>query len=163
MDNYIAKPVKKAELLRIINKYTSSQLYNNKEKTTTKHPEKPKFKKINGEEVIDAKIALNQLDGDSNLYKKICLVYKNKSQEKLDALEKAIDKKSFQEAERLSHSLKSSSENIGAENAKQIACKLEINLIEGIAEITLLKMQYEKLKFEVSKVLTVLNDSEWLK
>ncbi len=163
MNDYISKPVKKAELLKIINSYVSSQPINSKvEQTIAAETLYEKFDLFNAEDVINSNLALDQLDGDINVYKKICSVYKNKSQDKLTAIKEAINVKNYKKVEILSHSLKSSSENIGAMKAKKVASKLEMNLDEGNANIKLLKMQYEKLNSEVLKVIKILSESEWI-
>lgn len=75
--------------------------------------------------IVDKQAALARLDGDKELYAEVVALYKEDAPVQLENLKRAHSQKSLTELERLAHSLKSASANIGAIKMTQAALDLE--------------------------------------
>lgn len=99
---------------------------------------------------------IKQLMGED--FKKLLAVYISDNKKRLVDLEEMIHKRDYREIKLISHSMKSSSANIGADQASNLAASIEQYAIsESIANIQDLLPQLKK---AFDEVIQILNNEE---
>ena len=97
MDGYVAKPIRQAELLAEIERFTRSP---------GPSPQKPSSPA--GDDCIDWQTAWANLEGDRNLLSELALLFLDDLPQQMEAIHRAADKIQAHDLERLAHRLKGS-------------------------------------------------------
>ncbi|MBW1971225.1 MAG: response regulator [Deltaproteobacteria bacterium] len=107
MDDYIAKPIRARELLKVIKKWSKKEVevYQIKDQ---------KEKKRITKEPIDLKKAINRTGGNKEEYLEILELYLNEIPKQLEKLKKAMLKGNSEEVSRIAHSIKGASAQVEA-------------------------------------------------
>lgn len=99
---------------------------------------------------------IKQLMGED--FHKLVAIYISDNKKRLDELDEKIHKCDYLEIKQIAHSMKSSSANIGADQASSIAANIEQYAIsESIANILVLLPQ---LKIAIAEVFQILNNEQ---
>ena len=114
MDGYIAKPIRPAELLAQIERFTERQ------EPTPQKPPSP-----SGDGCIDWQAAWANLEGDRNLLSELALLFLDDLPQQMEAIHRAVDNREVHDLERLAHRLKGSVGNFAAKPAFEAAFHLE--------------------------------------
>jgi CheY-like chemotaxis protein len=136
MDGYVSKPIKAEELFAVIEGPLTTSA-ENKEKIdmesenidSEKQSEAEEEQKL--EDVFDKKAALNQVDGDIELFKEIAGIFIEDSKKQLEEINQAITSGDTKALERAAHTLKGAVGNFAAKGAFEAALKLEMIGREG--------------------------------
>jgi signal transduction histidine kinase/DNA-binding response OmpR family regulator len=114
MDGYVAKPIRQAELLAEIERFTRSP-----------GPSPQKSSSPAGDDCIDWQTAWANLEGDRNLLCELALLFLDDLPQQMEAIHRAADKIQAHDLERLAHRLKGSVGNFAAKPAFEAASHLE--------------------------------------
>jgi len=120
-----------------------------------KKEESGEFPELPGINVEDG---LNRMCGNQTAYKRILRIFKSKQANNADSIATHIEQGEWEEATRLTHSLKGSGGNIGAEELYKVAAEVEKSCKENNKEHAL--SQVEGLRIELSKVINGLSALE---
>lgn len=114
MDGYVAKPIRQAELLAEIERFTRSP---------GPSPQKPSSP--TGDDCIDWQTAWANLEGDRILLRELAFLFLDDLPQQMEAIHCAADKMQAHDLERLAHRLKGSVGNFAAKPAFEAAFQLE--------------------------------------
>jgi signal transduction histidine kinase/CheY-like chemotaxis protein/DNA-binding LacI/PurR family transcriptional regulator/HPt (histidine-containing phosphotransfer) domain-containing protein len=117
MDDYIAKPIEREKLIELLQKFQGSS-----NKPSARPPSKVRSTKI-----FDRDRVLDQLEGDTELLKKLVQLFLNSTPQLLKTLQASISDQQGEALNRTAHTLKSSLGPFGADYAFELAQKLEKN------------------------------------
>ena len=109
---------------------------------------------MNINEIVDKQSALKRLDGDEELYKRVCDVFMKHAPLQLEKLKEAVNLNQIEVADRQAHSLKSEAANIGAEAMRRQALEIEIAAKEK--DMDRARNLLDKFENECERVLNVL-------
>jgi HPt (histidine-containing phosphotransfer) domain-containing protein len=101
---------------------------------------------------IDVEAGLNRLLGNRGTYRRILLKFRDDFRNAGDAINDLVSKESYEEAERMAHSIKGASGNLGADELQRASGSLEKWFKDGGKD--LLKQEYENFIKALDKVLT---------
>ena len=114
MDGYIAKPIRPAELLAEIERFSPR----------LDPPSRPNLS-VPAEDAIDWQTTWTNLEGDRNLFSELALLFLDDLPQQMDAIRQAVANRQDHELERLAHRLKASVGNFAAKPAFLAASHLE--------------------------------------
>ncbi|MBI3861175.1 MAG: response regulator [Planctomycetia bacterium] len=137
MDDYLTKPVRSAELYATINMIAGRPRETAKESTGVRAPSAPPPKPqaiaprtgANGQAALPKSLELNEalksLDGDAKLLADIVRIFLVESPRLIEEIETAIARTDGPLLRRAAHTIKSGLRMFGAEDAYDLACRLE--------------------------------------
>lgn len=143
MDAYISKPIKAEELFAVIEGPLTTSAEDNEEmdmESETEKEQKP-------EDVFDKNAAMNQVDGDMELFREIAGIFIEDSKKQLKEINQAITSRDTKALERAAHTLKGAVGNFAAKGAFEAALKLEMIGREG--DLTSAETAYSVLEREI--------------
>ncbi|RZM71817.1 hypothetical protein C3B51_22470 [Pseudoalteromonas rubra] len=137
MDDYVTKPIQPKLLFDALTKFKSFQ--QPKKPSVTQLPEHPPSQTTTQDsaagqneqppslsgEVLDIDGTIARLQGDSELYLQICMLFYNKAPQKLLSLKEQCNKQDHAQVKQISHALRGQSGDIGAQRLTQLLAKLE--------------------------------------
>jgi PAS domain S-box-containing protein len=136
MNDYIEKPFEFEEIFKCINRF-------NKEISITSM-----------ERIVDKEKALNHVEGDEELLEELWEIFISDGPRIILDLKKAIDEKNGEEIRLQAHSIKGSSEQLGAVLLKEIAYDIEMagkkNHIDNACKL------YSRFEYELERFITEL-------
>ena len=146
MDGYIAKPIRPAELLAEIERFT-------------RRPEPPPqmAPAPSGDDCIDWQAAWANLEGDRNLLSELALLFLDDLPQQMEAIHRAVDNKQEHDLERLAHRLKGSVGNFAAKPAFEAAFHLERIARQG--DLKQAPQAVDALEYEIRRLQSALE--EW--
>ena len=153
MDAYIAKPIRKAQLLEAI----KSQIPKLTQEEKEQGPVTVRFK--NGLD-LNMKSALARMDGDIDLLEELAILYIQDYPAKLEELKAFILEGNSQDVSRLAYDLKCASESIGLSTVKDLSSMIEHRNQEGSGKDDLLNICSE-IAVAMDKFEEVLKDQSW--
>ena len=112
-DEYVAKPIRLAELLAAIKRASDGRI------TPGAPPQRADTR------VLDLDAALSRVDGDRSLVEELCRIFAEESPRSLKALEAAYQARDARAVTSLAHAIKGSSASIGAGRLSRAAHELE--------------------------------------
>jgi signal transduction histidine kinase/CheY-like chemotaxis protein/HPt (histidine-containing phosphotransfer) domain-containing protein len=143
MNDFISKPFKRPELLKLIESFVPGA--DSRIVTDTASAEIG---------VLDIDGALARFDNDTEFYSELCEIFLKEAPKQMERLKNALDNNNIVLVEREAHSMKCSAANIGAElfrnNAQQVEAAARNNNINKA------RILYEMLEHEHEKVLSYL-------
>lgn len=150
MDDYIAKPLHKQELLRVLYEHTQAMPH-------SAHVQSPVFSAIEIEE-IDLPAALEEIGGDEQLFCELCQIFVKESQAMMDSLRDALQQEGNAEVYRSAHKLKGALSTLGARRAAEAALVVEELADSGEMEklsgaVSILEENITRVRVAVSAVL----------
>ncbi len=116
MDDYISKPLKKEDLLEVIQKFSGDS----HAVECAKETPAPVLRTISSREEI-----LQQLDGDEALFEKVIELFQENTPQILDSIRQSLLRHNAKELEAYAHKLLSSLGAFGADGARAVAMRLE--------------------------------------
>ena len=143
MDGYIAKPIRPAELLAGIERFT--------------HRPGPAPERVTAhleEECIDWQAAWANLEGDRSLLGELAFLFLEGLPQQMEAIYHAVDKMQGRDLEHLAHRLKGSVGNFAAKPAFQAALRLEMIARQG--NLQEVPQALSALEYEVHRLRDVL-------
>ncbi len=165
-DDYIAKPVKRQDLMRVICKYLNPDDNAGGSRKPTHHNlQKPSKKKLesqtqknNDEELIDADY-LRRTGIDAELLNELAKTFLDSAPAQKESLEKAVHKKNAANVKSRSHTLKSAATSIGANRLAKSAEALEKSAKRN--EQKRFQNLLKVLCTEFDKLLEILQTPKW--
>ena len=145
MDGYVAKPIRQAELLAEIERFTRG-------------PEPPRQKAPSPAETdcIDWPTAWANLEGDRNLLCELSVLFLDDLPQQMEAIHRAAEKMQAHDLERLAHRLKGSVGNFAAEPAFGAAFDLEKIARQG--DFEQVPQAVEALEHEIQRLQRALEE-----
>ncbi|MCG7536463.1 ATP-binding protein [Pseudoalteromonas sp. OOF1S-7] len=137
MDDYVTKPIQPKLLFDVLSKFKSYQqpdkphltphAGNPSSQVATEHRTLAEVEQVSGlsGEVLDIDGTIARLQGDSELYLQICMLFYNKAPQKLLSLKEQCNKQAHAQVKQISHALRGQSGDIGAQRLTQLLAKLE--------------------------------------
>ncbi|AZZ99067.1 ATP-binding protein [Pseudoalteromonas sp. R3] len=138
MDDYVTKPIQPKLLFDVLSKFKSYQQPQRQysshqlEGTSSTAPSEQSVSVVKEEqtpelsgEVLDVEGTIARLQGDSELYLQICMLFYNKAPQKLLSLKEHCKKQDHGQVKQISHALRGQSADIGAQRLTQLLAKLE--------------------------------------
>jgi signal transduction histidine kinase/CheY-like chemotaxis protein len=128
MDGYTSKPIRREELLRVLNDLTADA-------APAVSAEASSHKQVSdsGTAPFDKATALARLEGDEDLLREIASLFLDSGPETMEIIEKCMMKGDLSGASRAAHSLKGAVGNFAAARARETALRLEAAAREGDA------------------------------
>ena len=117
MDDYISKPVKPKGLLEMVQRWAGKKVIR-PPVGTFRHPSESSLP-------VDVKRFKELTSDDENFADEIVDLFLKDTWRHLERLERAISNGSYPEIERTAHAIKSAAANMGAENVRHLAQKIE--------------------------------------
>ncbi|MDY6965432.1 MAG: PAS domain S-box protein [Halobacteriota archaeon] len=154
MDDYVSKPIREEELIRVISKYATStdaaeKDSNEGEGIGVVNSSKDDLNVFNMDALLDL------ISGDRDLANRVITIYKEKLPDKLKALEDAIENDDFGGIRAIAHDLKGSSSNISAREVQKAALELEkAGAMEDMDEV---QASMVKLKEELDRLVQMID------
>ena len=148
MDGYLAKPIQSRELIQTIHGFVASK------KTDSIAEEKSPDLNVEMDSVINKKMILERIDGDTDILREIIGLYFEEISGLMQAIEDAIAGKEEYVLERSAHTLKGMVSNFAAPAAVSAALALEV--IGREKAIDKAPPAYELLKVEISRLSAAL-------
>jgi len=145
MDGYISKPIRSAELYRVIEEFTDKRAVKN-----TYEPSMP----------VNLSKALEWVDGDKKLLQSLVADCDEQFPQWLREIQSLIRGKKPEELQKIVHNLKSNVGLLGAEKAFSIANELEIMASEST--LTNMDEVFQRLHNEIQKIRTFFNNPGWM-
>jgi polar amino acid transport system substrate-binding protein len=128
MDDYVAKPIDPDVLYRVLAAHVPAETGVGSEAPARPPVEADEAAPIPG---LDRAVGLKRMGGDSGVYHQILSQFVTNQGQSVQALRNALAAGRRPEAERLAHTLKGVSGNIGATELQQAALELEQGIQEG--------------------------------
>ncbi len=147
MDDYIAKPLRRKELLDIVNKWIESAA-----KFNQTSPTSAAIDDSAGEEApMNFVQATNEFEGDKDFLMEVMAGFFDNVETQIETIHQAISDGDTEKVWREAHSIKGGAANLAAEKLSQTAFELESmgkseNLKESIKALGRLKIEYDRLK-----------------
>ncbi len=142
INSCVTKPFKRQELFDEINRLVAFK---------AEHVEAKTASAMNSGSRLNTNEVLDRLDGDEELLWELLEIFANDAPKQMDELKKSIDTSDIAVAERLAHTLKSTSANVGADSLKEKAFKIEeLTRAKSLNNIHIL---YDDLENEFKKVM----------
>jgi two-component system, sensor histidine kinase and response regulator len=116
MDDYVSKPVQRAELVRVLD--WASGLAPVGVTVTTPPPQTLP-------PVVDRKMAIERLGGDAELFAEVCSVFLGDAPKMIDELRRAVAANDADAVQRIAHGLKGAAGYVGGKPAVEAALALE--------------------------------------
>ncbi len=155
MDDYVSKPVKPEDLANAINRQLKCDATN----LSGQNSMKMEVKKDMNKEIFDLEALMERVFGDKELLNELIGIYIKDTPGYIGSLHQALAKKDLPEMQRLAHTLKGSSGNLGAVRMQKIALEIEKACKEGDASrasilIGTVDSEFETLKKEIENIIT---------
>jgi two-component system sensor histidine kinase/response regulator len=154
MDDYIAKPVRKEDLLRVIESYGRATKRPNPEPPPESVPNRLKTEPTSF--LCTRQELLQQCEGDEELMDKLISLFNENTPQILNAIRESIAQRDGPGLARGAHKLLSSTGAFGAERARALASRLEKqgerNEFDGASE------RFAELEREIDKIHAALSD-----
>jgi two-component system sensor histidine kinase/response regulator len=122
MDDYLAKPIKAAELQEVISKWLTVGPAGQESELL---PEILRVQKVPAAPVFDEKVLLDLLEGDHESAREIAVQYLDDVGGQVSALREAIQAGNFESVRNRAHQLKGASASVGAEAMRFCAADIE--------------------------------------
>ncbi|MCK5147652.1 response regulator [bacterium] len=148
MDDYISKPINTRELFRILEENTTPVM--SEEEPTNKETEI----QIESEVKINSAKVIERIGGNEKLYMKICEIFIDDTPQLFLQLKEAVNSDELRDTERLAHSIKSSSANIGADQLADIA--LDMEKAAGNGDLNKVSSLFDKYQNMLDKAISEL-------
>jgi len=151
MDDYIAKPLRKKELLCIVHKWISKEI--KLPKITTENSTGPSAIKA----PMNYKFALEEFDGDREFLAEVIKGFFKQAEGQIKFIKKALDEDEAEIVRREAHSLKGGSANLMADDLAKAAMNLETlgqsgNLKDGYETLTIVEREIIRLQEYVKSI-----------
>ena len=142
INSCVTKPFKRQELFDEINRLVEFK---------AEHVEAKTSAALKNGSRLNTNEVLVRLDGDEELLWELLEIFANDAPKQMDELKKSIDTGDIAVAERLAHTLKSISANVGADSLKEKALKIEeLTRAKSLNNIHIL---YDDLENEFEKIM----------
>ncbi|TMP35553.1 ATP-binding protein [Pseudoalteromonas rubra] len=138
MDDYVTKPIQPKLLFDVLSKFKSYQqpaMQNSTHQSAATLSHGPSEQNVPVQEtehppelsgkVLEVDGTIARLQGDSELYLQICMLFYNKAPQKLLSLKEHSKKQDHAQVKQISHALRGQSADIGAQRLTQLLAKLE--------------------------------------
>ena len=164
MDDYISKPITPEALSNILEKWLPKISSEKREITITPAPEKTESKPSDKEKLIQTmepvfnyKEFMKRVMDDKELAKTVLDNFLEDIPNQIELLKENINKGDIKEAERIAHSIKGASANIGGEALREIAFRIEKLCKENKPEdavslLPSLETKFEELKSVIKEI-----------
>ena len=146
MDGYIAKPIRPAELVAEIERFSRRP-----------EPTPPMAPSPSTVDCIDWQAAWANLEGDRNLLSELALMFLDDLPQQMEAIHRAVDSRQNHDLERLAHRMKGSVGNFAAKPAFEAAFHLEKIALQG--DFKLVPLAVDALEYEIRRLQGALE--EW--
>ncbi len=124
-DDYVAKPVKTAELFAAIERATKGRdALQPPQEAASRTPDEP----------LDWAAALERVDGDRELLEELVRLFIETSPTSIEEMRRALEIRDAKQLDRLAHTIKGSSASLGANRVSQAARLLEMRARSGAIE-----------------------------
>ncbi len=150
MDDYISKPVRREDLIRVLTRYIGPM----KEQAAKEQEETPAAEPVQDPLNLDRVSGLS--GGDLEFEREIFQLFRTESEQYLAGLQKAVAAGDKAEISRLAHALKGAAGNVGADQMSELARALE-TAAEGAGKEKLAGM-LEALEKEADRVFRFLEE-----
>jgi signal transduction histidine kinase/HPt (histidine-containing phosphotransfer) domain-containing protein/AmiR/NasT family two-component response regulator len=149
MDDYITKPFKRSELLRIVGKWVGSMKNDQELPPPVSGPE------VNDE--FDLPRAVGEFEGDKVFLKEVCGKFVAQVQSQIPVLHEALGRGDTETVRREAHAIKGGAANLTAQGVSDLASELEQKgkaaELDGAEEILgRLEEAFNKLKDDIEKI-----------
>ena len=124
MNDYVAKPVRPAELAAALERCLG-------ESESKSAKPAPGNVQQHEEQIFDRQALLDRLDGDAELLNEILKVFLNDCPRQLEGLRNALAAGDAESIERFAHALKGAAGNVGAQRLQSLALEMENNGRKG--------------------------------
>lgn len=166
MNDYISKPIVIERLVEVLEKWVPDKIQIEKEPTTVVKKTVPDREHISASAhtdmpmVFDYKSFMKRVMEDKELARTILNSFMEDVPKQIEILKKYIEEKHVYEAERQAHSIKGASANVGGEQLREIAFRIEKLCKEGnITEVPeLIQQMEEKFKELSDKIKEIFYD-----
>ena len=158
MDDYIAKPLHKQELLQAISEQIARKPLPSETAST------PVPAPFSGGDALDLEAAMSQMGGDKELFCELCRLFLQESPAMIDAVRSAVAQSDSIGVHRAAHKLKGSLSAIGGRKAARAALALEelgkaANIQGFEAAESALERELTALLLAISRALDAMQDS----
>jgi len=162
MDDYITKPIEPAQLFSTLVKWInpeevdSSRSFKKPEHNQAEDGEDAVFHALEGVGGLNLEQGLRRVGNNRKVYKKILLSFVEKNQDFDKELQDALDRGERIEAERIVHTLKGVSGNIGADTVFQVVAELDVELKKDDYSETLVQQLLDTAVTELGRLFSSL-------
>ena len=153
-NDYLAKPIEKPELKRVLKKYLANSTVEVTSETSTNNKKDLSYLEQKG---FDIKSALELL-GDEDMYNETLKIFIADSSKKIEDVKKAIQSKDALSYQVVAHSIKSDSKYLGFTKLADIAYEHELKAKDN--DIDFIMDNYENLINELNSVLEIVDEYE---
>lgn len=133
MQAYLKKPIDRQKVIQTLSEYVthnSVQMYEHSIDSDGQNGSLPFLEGIN------TRSGLDRMSGNIDAYKKVLVGFYQKYNASLDDIKQSLSQNGLENVQRLTHSLKGTSGNIGAEELYQVAAKIErLCKVGNLAEV----------------------------
>lgn len=157
MNGYVAKPIDIGELWSTLKKWIKSSLSSSEKENIDSYKRENNYEFPKEVEGIDLKMALKRILGNEKIYIKMINKFLESQCNTHRKIEESLEKRDFEEGERVSHTIKGLLGNIGAVGLQSMAENLEQGFREGI-NYGELKILITKFSEEYEKQFKILNE-----
>jgi CheY-like chemotaxis protein len=158
MDDYVPKPVKLEELEAVLERWVFEE-EEPEEDMTVSTAGGPATKENSEEDLLDLGVLASlrelQAEGEPDILEELIGLFFEEAPPKLAALREAVEEDDARAVERVAHSLKGSSGNMGA--MRMAAVYSEIEKVGGSGELTRAPELIERLEVELDRTRRALN------
>ena len=152
MDDYIAKPLRRKELLKIVNKWITSAINVNQ----APRPFLQTDDDMGEDAPMNFEQAHREFEGDKDFLKEVLTGFFNNAETQIETIHQAISNGDAEKVWKEAHSIKGGAANLRAERLSLTALDLETmgkseNLTGCIEALGRLKVEYDRLKAFASK------------
>jgi CheY-like chemotaxis protein len=158
MDDYVAKPLRRKELLNIVNKWIKSAVKFNPRGTSFQ----PIDDRVGEESPMDFERATDEFEGDKDFLMDVMTGFFDNIEIQIETIHQAISDGDSEKVWQEAHSIKGGAANLTAEKLSQTAFELETmgkseNLKESREALGRLKIEYNCLKSYASSRISIRN------
>ncbi len=151
MDDYASKPIRRNELLNIVDKWTQAEKPSVPAVVPEKHPAAPQEEKA-----IDYQSAIDEFDGDEDFLKSVIEGFFQHSKDQLARIEEGLKNGNSEAVRKEAHAIKGGSGNLMAmplsKAAKQLEEEAAADQIEKLPDtFEQVKAEFHRLKKELSE------------
>jgi two-component system, sensor histidine kinase and response regulator len=142
-DDYLTKPVRTTDLLAAIDRAEGRVV----QELTTGAANGP----VEQHEALDLASALDRVEGDRDLFEELVTLFSEETMKTMQEIQDAVRKGNSKALERLAHTVKGASSNIGAVGVSRAALALEqhartVGVKDAHRKITMLEAEIERLR-----------------
>jgi HPt (histidine-containing phosphotransfer) domain-containing protein len=157
MNGHVSKPIDPDTLYRTLGKWVDRSEWEASDREALKDvridrkavsADAEGFPELDG---IDVEAGLNRLLGNRETYRRILLKFRDDFQKTGDLIKDLISREAYEEAERMAHSIKGASGNLGAEELQRASESLEKCFKDGGQDLP--KQEYKNFIAALDKVL----------